>query len=264
MRPPSGPAKTAVAVALTFVAGYVDAIGWLKLDQVFIAQMSGNIMLLAVHLVAGEAGHVSLQADAIVSFFLGLVISGGVIEIGMRQRLRRIFVAAVAVEVAMLLAFTIMASAALPAANGGNNAVAATTYGLVAIVAFAMGTQNTSLRMAGILSVWTTHMTGAVSGLSEELIVCLFGLFQGRRARRANGGFVADRLRETHPTAFKNIGRSAALIAAFFIGAVAGALMLQGTGIGTAMTVPLALLLAIGVLDWAMPLTQFPSSVEQE
>ena len=262
---PSGLGRTAVAVALTFVAGYVDAIGWLRLDQVFVAQMSGNIMLLAVHLVAGNAGHTSLQADAILAFFVGLVVSGSVIEIGMRQRIRRIFVAAIALEVAMLIAFTLTASAALPAADGGRNAVAAMTYVGVAIVAFAMGAQNTSLRMAGILSVYTTHMTGALTRLSEELIVCLFALFQRRRGRGVHGGFVASGLRETHPTAFRNIGQSALLIAAFFVGAVAGVRMLQNPGaVATAMVVPLAVLIAIGVLEWIMPLTQFPSSVEQE
>ena len=63
---------------------------------------------------------------------------------------------------------------------------------------------------------------------------------------------------------FGLLGIHAAGLIGSIIGAVAGARMLQGTGIGTAMAVPLALLIAIGVLDWTMPLTQFPSSVEQE
>ena len=55
-------AKLIVAILLTFVAGYVDAIGRLSLDRVYAAQMSGNVVLLAVHLATGEGGHAALSA----------------------------------------------------------------------------------------------------------------------------------------------------------------------------------------------------------
>ncbi|HWD58302.1 MAG TPA: YoaK family protein [Stellaceae bacterium] len=261
---PSALTKAGVAVALTLVAGYVDAIGWLTLDRVFIAQVSGNIMLLAVHLVANESGHVSLQADAIVAFFLGLVMTGSVIEIGMRRRWRRIFIAALVVEICLLVVFALTGGALLPAGSQERESADWPTYALIAVAGFAMGAQNTSLRMAGILSVWTTHMTGTLSGLSEELIVCVFALFQPRNQRKARGGFAAGSLQQKHPTAFKNIGQSAALLAAFFGGAVAGAAALKGAGVAIAMIAPLAVLVAVGVLDWLVPLTDFPSSVEQE
>jgi uncharacterized membrane protein YoaK (UPF0700 family) len=260
---PSALTKTGVAVALTLVAGYVDAIGWLTLDRVFIAQMSGNLMLLAVHIVANESGRVSLQADAIIAFFLGLVVTGSVIEIGMRRRWRRIFVAALIVEFGLLLAFALSGGALLPADGQERENAAWPTYALIAVAAFAMGAQNTSLRMAGILSVYTTHMTGTLTSFSEEVIVCLFSLLQPRR-RRGRGGFAAGSLQEKHPTAFKNIGQSAALLAAFLAGAVAGAAGLKTAGIGIAMIAPLGVLFVVGALDWLMPLTAFPSSVEQE
>jgi len=262
--PSSELTKAGVAVALTLVAGYVDAIGWLTLDRVFLAQMSGNLMLLAVHIVANESGHVSLQADAIIAFFLGLVLTGSVIEIGMRHRWRRIFVAALVVEFCLLLAFALAGGAFLPPGSQERDSANWPTYALIAVVAFAMGAQNTSLRMAGILSVWTTHMTGTLSSFSEEVIVCLFSLLQPRNRRKARGGFAAGRLREKHPTAFKNIGQSAALLVAFLAGAIAGAAGFKAVGVGRAMIAPLVILLAVGILDWLVPLTAFPSSVEQE
>ena len=258
-----GFAKTSVAVALTFVAGYVDAIGWLALDRVFTAQMSGNLVLLAVHLVADERGRVWLQAVAIVAFIVGLVLTGSVIEIGMRNRWRRIFIAALAVEFVLLLCFALAGNALPPAGNVERGDADWPTYALIAVVAVAMGAQNTSLRMAGILSVYTTHMTGTLSGLSEELIVCAFALLQPKNRRKALGGFAAASLQQRHRTAFKNIGRSAALLASFFIGAVAGAAAFKAAGIGIAMAAPLAIVVGIGVLDWLMPLTDFPSPVEQ-
>ena len=38
----------------------------------------------------------------------------------------------------------------------------------------------------------------------------------------------------------------------------------KAAGVGLAMVAPLALLTAIGVSDWLVPLTKFPSAVEQE
>lgn len=257
-------AKVAVAVALTFIAGYVDAIGWLTLNRVFTAQMSGNLVLLAVHIVAGERSHAWLQADALFAFFFGLVATGSIIEIGMRRRFRRIFVAALVVEFVLLLCFAAAGGALLPAGNAARANADAPTYAMIAVVAFAMGAQNTSLRMAGILSVFTTHMTGALSGLSQELIVCLFSLLQPRNRGKAGGGFAAGSLQEAHPKAFRNIGQSAALLIAFFCGAFAGAAAFKAAGLAMALVIPLALLLAIGVLDWLVPMTNFPSSVEQE
>jgi uncharacterized membrane protein YoaK (UPF0700 family) len=93
-----------------------------------------------------------------------LVTTGSVIEIGMRRRLRRIFVAALVVEFFLLLAFTVAGGALLPAGSQEREDADWPTYALIAVAAFAMGAQNTSLRMAGILSVWTTHMTGTLSG----------------------------------------------------------------------------------------------------
>lgn len=256
--------KIGVAIALTLIAGYVDAIGWLTLDRVFTAQMSGNLVLLAVHLVADESGRVSLQLDAIAAFFVGLVATGSVIEIGMRQRMRRIFVAAMAVEFVLLLCFAVAGQALLPAGSGERANADWPTHVLIAVVAVAMGAQNTSLRMAGILSVFTTHMTGALSGLSEELIVCVFSLLQPRNRRKTGGGFAAGSLQEAHPTAFRNIGQSGALLIAFFCGAFAGAAAFKSVGLAMAMIAPLALIVLIGVLDWRVPLTDFPSPPEKE
>jgi uncharacterized membrane protein YoaK (UPF0700 family) len=137
-------------------------------------------------------------------------------------------------------------------------------YWLIAVLAFAMGAQNTSLRMAGILSVWTTHMTGALSGLSEELIVAGVSLFQSDRRGRRGGSFASETLRSLPPDAFSNIVRSAALLVGFFFGALAGAALAQTAGTGTAMAVPIALVIGVGLFDWIVPLTVFPSPVEHE
>jgi len=256
--------KAAVAVVLTFVAGYVDAVGWLSLDRVFTAQMSGNFVLLAVHIVAGEKDRVLLQADAICAFFLGLVITGSIIEIGMRRRMQRIFIVALVVEFVLLAVFAAGTYQMKPAFSGEEEQAPWWVYALIAVIAFAMGTQNTSLRMAGILSVFTTHVTGAISGLSQEIIVCVFALLAPRSRKEPKGGFASGALQEKHGEAVKNIVRSTLLLAGFFAGAFAGASAAKAVGVGAAVGAPLALLVVVGLVDWFVPLTEFPSPVEKE
>jgi uncharacterized membrane protein YoaK (UPF0700 family) len=258
------PAKTAVAVVLTFVAGYVDALGWLSLNRVFTAQMSGNAVLLAVHLAAGEQAHAWLQADAMAGFFAGLVIGGSVIEIGMRRRMRRIFVVALAVEFALLAAFAIAGSGLPVEVRNETTFPGWPAYALIAIVAFAMGAQNISLRMAGILSVFTTHVTGVLSGLGEEVIIGALALLERSRRRTAEDGRASEALRPKHRTAFRNIIRSTALLAGFFAGALAGASLAPAAGVAGAIAVPLVLLASVGVFAWVVPLTVFPPPAEQE
>jgi hypothetical protein len=54
------------------------------------------------------------------------------------------------------------------------------------------------------------------------------------------------------------------LLTAFPAGAVAGADGLKAVGVGSAMIAPLAVLVGVSMLDWLMPLSEFPSYVEQE
>lgn len=257
-----GVAKLAVATVLTFVAGYVDALGWLSLDRVYSAQMSGNTILLAIHLAAGEAEHAWLQGDALAAFFLGLLVSGVAIEIGMRRRARRIFTLVLVIELVLLVLFTLAVGQFGLAPGSDQPHPSPAIYVMVAIVAVAMGAQNTSLRMAGILSVFTTHITGALTNFSEALIASGFTLLQPGKRGRAGGGFAAERLKSHHGEALKNLAQSLAILLGFFLGAWAGALLSRTTGIAGAMPVPLALLVLVGLIEWRVPLTAFPSPTE--
>ncbi|HWB51586.1 MAG TPA: YoaK family protein [Stellaceae bacterium] len=236
-------ARVGVAIALTVVAGSVDAIGWLSLNRVFTAQMSGNLVLLAVHIAAGEESHIWLQADALAAFLLGLLMTGAAIEIGVRRRHRRIFMVALAVEFAMLAAFAACATA-FGISDSGAVPAGPIVYGLVALAAFAMGAQNTSIRMARILSVYTTHMTGALTGLGEALVAAALPL------GAASG-------RERHAGVLATIAQSLALLLGFIAGALAGAWLLKIAGLAAAMSLPLALLVLAAVVDGVAPLTRF-------
>lgn len=187
--------------------------------------MSGNAVLAAVHAAAGDRGAALLQLFTIGMFLAGLVLSGITIEAARRARIRRLLAAAMLVEAALLIAFA--------AALGPGTKIGAPRPVLLALAAAAMGCQNTALRMAGILGVYTTHVTGTLTRLSEDLVAWAWS------TRPARG--------------WAEIGRSAALFAGFAAGALAGALLAPSWGGGAAMGLPILLVLAVAAADLARP-----------
>jgi uncharacterized membrane protein YoaK (UPF0700 family) len=248
--PPLSAGRAAIAVALTAVAGFVDALSWLALDRVFTAQMSGNTVLVAVHAAAGERGQALLHVYTIGMFLFGLLISGIVIELGLRWRLRRLLAAAMALEAALLAVFAIWGHPLLNPAGGATPGWA--VYLLVAVASLAMGVQNTSLRMAGVLGVYTTHVTGTLTRLSEDLVVFGFGLADRLAARQRT--FASEELRRRGPAALGKLGLSAGLFVGFLIGAGLAAYLVPQWGYTAALALPIATVVVIGIVDAIWPL----------
>jgi uncharacterized membrane protein YoaK (UPF0700 family) len=245
--PPLG--RTAVALALVGVAGFVDALSWLGLHQ-FTAQMSGNAVLLAVHAAAGKSGDALLQLCAIGTFLFGLLISGIVIEIGLRLRLRRLLAAAMMLEAVLLGVFALWLHGPMSPEQAAPDGW--TIYLLVAVASIAMGVQNTSLRMAGILGVYTTHVTGTMTRLSEDLVV--FGVALADRLSARRKEFEAPTLRSRVPARLGKIGLSAGLFAGFLAGAWLGAYLVPLWGYADALAIPIAAVVVIGLIDALWPL----------
>jgi uncharacterized membrane protein YoaK (UPF0700 family) len=63
----------ALAVALSALAGYVDALGFLSFGNFFVSFMSGNSTRLAVGLAAGDLRYAVLACGVIALFVLGVV-----------------------------------------------------------------------------------------------------------------------------------------------------------------------------------------------
>ncbi len=229
------PVPLAVAVALTAVGGYVDC-----LSRVYTAQMSGNTVLIAVHGGQGDAVAAMLHAYTIGVFMLGLLISGIGIEIGLRQGVRRVVSLALAIEIACLTAIALWGAPLLRSgAIGTADAPQWPLYALLALTAIAMGTQNTCLRMAGILSVFTTHVTGTVTRFSEQLIEFVLPR-SGRRSRRS-----------VEQAAF-----SLVLWIMFLLGALAASELLPSWGPGPMLMPPIAVLVMVAAADLVHPLAK--------
>lgn len=170
-----------LALWLTAMAGAVDAVGYVLLAHIFVANMSGNTVALGMYSAQGQGGEALHRGFPILMFILGLLLGGTVAEVQRRRGVRKAVAWALMVEAVLLGGF-------LGIGVGTEGWHARTTGGppllqgvLIALPALAMGVQNVTLRASGALSAYTTHVTGSLTQMAEE-IVC-FGIWLWHWAR---------------------------------------------------------------------------------
>lgn len=150
--------EVALAVTLSGVAGYVDAIGFLKLGGFFVSFMSGNSTRLGVGLATGNGAAVLTVLALVISFVAGVVL--GALTARALGEARR---SPVLVLEALLLA-----------AGAGLLAFGFDTAGVTA-VAMAMGAENAVFQRNGDVAVGLTYMTGALVKAGQRIAGALVG-----------------------------------------------------------------------------------------
>ncbi|MGH3099210.1 MAG: YoaK family protein [Streptosporangiales bacterium] len=153
-----------LTVLLTVGTGAMDAIGFLRLGDVFTSVMTGNLVLLG--LAAGRAD-VTLIAHvgvAVGGYVFGAFCGGLLVNRSRGTQLwPTIVTIAFAVELALLVAF-----AAVWFAVGGDPDPGL-VLGMLALAATAMGMQSAAVRRIGLPNLSTTYMTGTLTGLVADL-----------------------------------------------------------------------------------------------
>jgi len=177
MRRPSV-VRDALLVALTVASGAVDAISYLGLGGIFTANMTGNMVLLALAAGSG-AGSQALRAGiSLVAFSAGVFVSARIMRAPDDASLwpRRITttLAVVATLQAGVLAGWLATSGHPSGAVEG---------GLISLSALAMGAQGSAIRTMNVSGVSTTYLTGTLVGLVTQLAV--WSGSPGEAARRA-------------------------------------------------------------------------------
>lgn len=200
----------AIAIVLTAVAGYVDALGWVLLSHVYVANMSGNSIALGRSLAERDFGDAAARIWPIVSFTLGLFVSELVYEL-VRRRGRRSSVGWSLGLEAGAIAF--VAILPWPPAH--------TTSGLgyyvpTGLLSLAMGLQNATLIRVGASSIYTTHVTGNLTRLAREAAHSVWWL-EDRAAGRAAGHALAQR-------STRRVLLMTAMWIGYTLGAIVGAL----------------------------------------
>ncbi|MDI1363743.1 MAG: YoaK family protein [bacterium] len=148
----------ALAAALSGVAGYVDAIGFLKLGGFFVSFMSGNSTRLGVGIATGHLS-AAVTALSLIALFVGGVVLGALAARLAGEERRAVVMA----FEALLLA----AAAALIMAGFDSAGVAA--------MVLAMGAENAVFQRNGDVGVGLTYMTGALVKAGQRIAAALTG-----------------------------------------------------------------------------------------
>jgi uncharacterized membrane protein YoaK (UPF0700 family) len=152
---------TRALLVLTFTTGVVDAVSYLGLGRVFTANMTGNIVFLGFG-IAGSGGlPVVAPLVSLGAFLLGAG-GGGVLANRMGDRHPAHIALALAFEVSLLGIAAVLAAAVdvRPSAVSGDV--------VIALLAFAMGVRNATVRRLGVPDLTTTVLTMTLTGLAAE------------------------------------------------------------------------------------------------
>lgn len=164
--------KMAVASVLTFASGLVDIVGYLGVFHLFTAHLTGTTVQLGHGLAARQLWQVWAAALIVSAFLAGSIAGRALIEMGSRNRIRRIASATLAVE-SILLVFVILV---------GPESSRAPYFGL-ALLAGAMGIQTATLTGIGPLTVHTTFVTGMLNKVAQLSAHILFRTYDFAKAR---------------------------------------------------------------------------------
>ena len=146
---------------LAFIAGLVNAAGYLGFRHESISNMTGNTSLLGVALGKADGGEMAHWTLAIGAFVLGTMLSGMIVQQSTLKLGRRY---GVALTLESLLLF-----AAIPFLDAANS------VGLY-LASVAMGLQNGMVSAYSGAIIRTTHVTGVFTDLGISLGHLLRGL----------------------------------------------------------------------------------------
>ncbi|MGW2016070.1 YoaK family protein [Streptomyces sp. NPDC001927] len=231
MKPRAGGVLTSIMVVLTMTTGMIEAVSFLALGPVFTAMQTGNLLLLAFALT-GAAGLSPAAAGVSCAGFVVGAVLGSLLESSVDARERRWFAPALLAEGVLL------GGGALVAWHGGVDGPPAGPvdghhFGVIALVAAAMGVRNITTLRVRVPDVPTTLSTRALTA------------FVGGLPHVADPRIGAGARHE---------GRRFASIGAMFAGGLVGGWLLhEGVRPAVVLGVPCGLVLLLGFASWAVP-----------
>ena len=201
---------------LLFVAGIVDAIGFIHLKNgLFVSFMSGNTTHVAM-LLSSHQYHQSLPYIGVILLFVTGITVGEMIAVLQRKNYRWLVMSAVSI---LLCSAIFIEQITIPMATNF-------------VLAFAMGLQNIALRITINKAMPLTFATAFLANTGRELAMLLLG--QGDK---------------------KVFIKQISLWLSIFIGAIVGS-ELMVVSLSYALVVPIILCLCIaGLLFWLKELT---------
>jgi uncharacterized membrane protein YoaK (UPF0700 family) len=215
-------------LVLTTVTGLVDAVSYLKLGHVFVANMTGNVVFLGFAVAGGADFSLPASIAAIAAFLAGALAGGGLGSRIGRHRGRHL---AIATYIEIALVGAALAVSAIGADIGANQL----QYALIVLLALAMGLQNATARRLAVPDLTTTVLTLTLTGLAADSKIV--------------GGNAP------------NIGRRLLAVATMFAGALIGAVLVFQVSVSAALALALVLLIVNGIAAYQMSSSTDPWTV---
>lgn len=215
-------------LVLTMVTGLVDAVSYLKLGHVFVANMTGNVVFLGFAVAGGADFSLPASLAAVAAFMVGALAGG---RLGSRLGQHRGRHLAVATYMEIGLVGAALAVSTIAAGIEAN----LLQYALIVLLALAMGLQNATARRLAVPDLTTTVLTLTLTGLAADSTL---------------GGGSAP-----------NVGRRMLAVATMFLGALIGAVLVFQVSVSAVLALALLLLIVNGVAAYRMSSSTDPWTV---
>ena len=219
-----------VPLALTGAGGFVDAVGYLTYAHIYTANMSGNSVAVGIGLGTNNGPMFLLRFWPVLIYVIGLICGRTLLEIAGRLHLRR------AASIAFSFEVVALAIVAWSGASG-------TQRLWIALLAWAMGVQNSVLTHFSSITVHSGFVTGTLLKFSQQLV--------------RYGAAVWDRWRDGAQNDPLPEGRRSGFLLLIWIAYVAGAASgawARGIAGIRALIWPILCLLLLAATDMAKPL----------
>lgn len=160
----TGRATMVALIVLTFSTGLIDAVSFISLGHVFAANMTGNIVLLGFA-VGGATGLSAARSGASLLAFMAGALFGGMIYVRHSDWTQiRLLKRAIVIEAILLLV-----AASFAASAGTKTEISPSlTYGLIVLMALAMGVRNAVVKKLAVPDLTTTVLTLTVTGIASD------------------------------------------------------------------------------------------------
>lgn len=230
--------RAGVALVSAWVAGYVDAVGYLDMVEVYTSHMSGNTAAIGQFLSRQQWHGAWKHGWPVLAFVAGLLAGAIVTEAARRRRLHS--------RMSLVLGMEILVLAPVPLFAPGMQPNSLYWLGLLAL---AMGMQTVTIMRVGDQRVYSTYVTGSLSKFAESLAAYGFWLKDqrpgSRHAPERSTGWKQQALRH------RLLGHALltfGLWALFLVGGLTGAQIELGWHL-YALWCPIAALLLLIALD---------------
>ena len=213
-------------MALTVLAGVVDAVSIAGLDHVFVAAQTGNFVLIGLGIAGIRGFSVAGSAISLVSFLAGAIAGTRICRAGSGNHRGRALRNTTAFKAVLAVPVTLIALLA-----GGGNFSAGVRTTITILLAASMGSQLALIRYLKVPDLMTAVMTLTMTGALTDHV--------------------------SGPRDLTLLRRAMAL-AAFAAGVIAGGLLIRFVDLGAALAFGLAIILAVLVCSHLVSRTSAP------